>query len=255
MTIEATKFYIRHRGAYPETEMQDASRRGMEALNVETAPYYWAGDDDCAGDFDTITDLSPTVGISGYLGDVWRGLKKLGRPIPPALDYPEPLTGFLGRRIWQSVLGEVRATVSPLFVKPVEHKKFSGLVWWPDNPISRLSIPSHGDDTPVWISEPVKFVSEWRSCVLYRKLVGCQHYKGDWFKSPNRDVVEAAVKAMGRRAPHAYCLDWGVTDDGRTLLVEANDGYAFGNYGLNNVTYARMLSARWYEMAGGGEKE
>jgi len=53
---------------------------------------------------------------------------------------------------------------------------------------------------------------------------------------------------MGKKAPNAYCLDWGVLQDGRTVLVEMNEGYAFGHYGLNPISYARMLSARWFEM-------
>ena len=39
MDIEATKFYVRHREDYPETEVQEYARRGMWTLNVETVPY------------------------------------------------------------------------------------------------------------------------------------------------------------------------------------------------------------------------
>ena len=53
-------------------------------------------------------------------------------------------------------------------------------------------------------------------------------------------------------APAAYGLDFGVTADGRTLLVEANDGFALGCYGLDPVIYAEMLEARWCELAGLG---
>jgi hypothetical protein len=43
-------------------------------------------------------------------------------------------------------------------------------------------------------------------------------------------------------------LDWGVTDTGETRLVEANDAYALGYYGLQSVLYARMIDARWEEL-------
>jgi hypothetical protein len=126
--------------------------------------------------------------------------------------------------------------------------EFNGFVWLADHASTRRVV-QHGDDTPVWCSEVVSFVSEYRACVLHRKLVGLQRYKGHFFKVPDQTIVESAVKAMGRRAPHAYCLDFGVTDDGKTLLVEATEGFAFGHYGLNCVTYARMLAARWHEFA------
>ena len=48
--------------------------------------------------------------------------------------------------------------------------------------------------------------------------------------------------------PAACSLDFGVTDDGRTLLIEMNDGFAIGCYGLPDEQYAKFLTARWTEM-------
>jgi hypothetical protein len=41
-----------------------------------------------------------------------------------------------------------------------------------------------------------------------------------------------------------------VDAQGRTLVVEANDGFALGAYGLMPVDYARLLAARWAELTG-----
>ena len=41
-----------------------------------------------------------------------------------------------------------------------------------------------------------------------------------------------------------------MTGDGRTLLVEINDGYSRGCYGLPPNLYAQLLSARWAELVG-----
>lgn len=239
--IEATKFYIRHREGYPETEMQDYARRGMWTLNVETVPFEWIDD------INEIKDLGSTVGIAGYIGDIHRGLEVLGKPIPPNVDYPEELADFLGRKIWKSTLEEVRSSIHPLFVKPQEHKAFSGFLWQNDEG-SRGRIVTQPDDCPVFIAEPVQFVAEYRSFILHRKIIDCRRYKGDWSIAPNKDIAENAVKIMGKTAPHAYCLDWGITSEGKTILVEMNEGYAFGHYGLHPVSYAHMLSARWNEM-------
>lgn len=241
MEIEATKFYVRYREDLPETEMQDYARRGFWTMGVETAPFFWVDD------IDALEDLGPTVGVAGYIGDVHRGLEKLGKAIPPNVDYPVELTEFLGRFIRVGTLGEVRASIHPLFVKPCAHKAFSGFVWRPDHE-SRMRVVTHDSDTPVFIADPIELVAEYRSCVLYEKVIDCRLYKGDWSKAPNRDVVDAAVRAMRKTGPHAYCLDWGVTSEGKTVLVEMNEGYAFGHYGLHPVSYARMLSARWHQM-------
>jgi hypothetical protein len=34
------------------------------------------------------------------------------------------------------------------------------------------------------------------------------------------------------------------------LLIEANDAFALGAYGLDAVTYASMLEDRWLELVG-----
>jgi hypothetical protein len=31
-------------------------------------------------------------------------------------------------------------------------------------------------------------------------------------------------------------------------LIEINDGFSLGNYGLSNIKYAKMVEARWKEM-------
>lgn len=51
-------------------------------------------------------------------------------------------------------------------------------------------------------------------------------------------------------APKAYALDFGVTKDGETILVEVNNTCSIGSYGLEPVLYARFLSARWVELTG-----
>ncbi len=71
--IKATKFYVRYREQYPETEVLFNAWQGFWTLNVETVPFHWFED------VDKFEDLGPTVGVAGWLGDVWQGLKKLGR--------------------------------------------------------------------------------------------------------------------------------------------------------------------------------
>jgi hypothetical protein len=239
--IEATKFYIRHREGHPETEMMAYAQVGFYTLGVETAPFHWV--DDIAA----IEDLGPTVGIAGYIGDIHAGLIRAGKPIPPHNDYPEQLRRFLGREVRQTILEEVRGSTTPIFVKPVEHKAFTGFVWTGSVNDRRRVVTQH-HDCPVWVSEVVDFVAEFRALHLYHRVIDVRRYKGSWSVAPDREIVEAGCEAFGKQAPKAYCLDWGVTADGRTLLVEKNDGFSFGHYGMPPVSYARMLSARWCEM-------
>lgn len=241
--VEATKFYIRHREDYPETELQDYSRRGFWTMGIETAPFEWIDD------IENMTDLSPTVGVAGYIGDIHRALKKMGCLIPQNIDYPEPLRFLLKRSIMRGTLEDVRKTTSPLFVKPeLDHKLFTGFVWNNDE-ISRRRILTCPDEVPVWISEPIVILSEYRTFILDNEILDCRKYKGIWGICPDSKVVEDAVDKMRQIAPKAYCLDFGVTDKGETVLIEMNEGFSMGHYGLHPVQYARMLSARWFELA------
>ncbi len=54
--------------------------------------------------------------------------------------------------------------------------------------------------------------------------------------------------AQYKSAPAGYAIDFGVTDKGQTILIEVNDGYALGSYGLFYLDYVKLLSARWAEL-------
>ncbi|MGL5804285.1 MAG: ATP-grasp domain-containing protein, partial [Xenococcaceae cyanobacterium] len=62
-------------------------------------------------------------------------------------------------------------------------------------------------------------------------------------------VIDRAV-AVYKSSPKTYASDFGVTETGKTLLVEVNNGYSLGSYGLFYLDYAKFLSAKWSEMTG-----
>ncbi|MFT9041384.1 ATP-grasp domain-containing protein [Schleiferilactobacillus harbinensis] len=66
---------------------------------------------------------------------------------------------------------------------------------------------------------------------------------GDYHSSFDATILNAAV-AIWTGVPVAYSLDIGATQDGKNLIVEANDRYAFGSYGLSPYKYAAFLQAR-----------
>jgi hypothetical protein len=104
-------------------------------------------------------------------------------------------------------------------------------------------------DMEIQISEPVEFVTEYRGFVLRGDLVGLKHYKGDFGLVPDVAVIKQAIAAY-KGAPVAYSIDFGVDDKGRSLLVEVNDAFALGNYGLNSLIYTDIIEARWDEIMG-----
>lgn len=235
------KVYIRYREELPESEMMFSALRGFRERGTETAPFYWSDE------VDKMQDLGPEVGVMGYIGDVWRALIRLGFPKPEPLDYPEALQYMLGREMVKAKLGDVRNRTNPgMFVKPVNHKVFTGFILTGSFD-DAIRLAPYDEDLDVWVSPVMDFVSEYRCFVLRREVLDARGYKGDWSKAPDRKVVEGAVAAW-KDQPAAWTLDVGVTADDRTLLVEVNDGYSFGHYGLMSTSYARMIEARWEEL-------
>lgn len=198
-------------------------------------------------DFDTLLIEEDNIFL-GSIQFIYKALDKFNVPIPEPLDYPESLRAFLGRKIWTSSINEIANNPEKwdVFVKPKGYaKKFTGRLVQ-----STTDLVGCGDlkmNTPVWVSEPKNFLTEWRVFVRYDKILGVKIYKGDWRNHFDYKVIEKAVTSY-KNAPKAYALDFGVTEKDETLLIEANDGFALGNYGLFYTDYAKLLSARWAEL-------
>lgn len=241
------KAYILHREDYPESTSSFSAYEGFRRLGVETAPIYGFGD--------TPDDLGPEVMVVGGISEVWSALDKLGRPCPESLDYPEELNNigrFPERHIQPSTLESVRTMTGPAFVKPQTQKLFTGFVW-NQTKADRLRIACYGDKTRVWVMSVVNFLAEYRCYVLDGEILGVHGYKGDWSLAPNLVTVHQAVKAF-KSAPRSYAIDFGIVLSphigDETIIVEVNDSYALGNYGLRPEPYAKMLMARWEELVG-----
>ncbi len=193
--------------------------------------------------------------VVGGMIEIFHALKSLNVQPPAPLNLPECLAAYRGRRIWTTTFGELHQQFragkgEAVFVKPlIDSKAFTGYV-----------IANLADFEPTFhlsakmqlqCSEVVEFVAEWRYFVHRQRIVGVGFYAGDVFQNPAPPVVRAAIDDYQREAPVAYGIDFGVTADGRTLLVEVNDAFALGCYGLGSAEYALMLEDRWQQVVSG----
>lgn len=204
--------------------------------------------------------LSTTACPIGSVEFVKGHMEKCGIAIPDHMTYPSCLRRFMGRSIAQMSWGSAKE-MGDVFVKPRNDvKKFTGALV--RDLVSSPEMPKLPDDYPVWVSEPVQFVSEWRYYVLHGiAIIGQGRYDDGDDSAPRPDIgiVLDAVRVMVENgdAVAGYALDFGVTQTGETILVEVNDGWALGYYRNDNseeslchVDYARLLHARWSEIAG-----
>jgi len=185
--------------------------------------------------------------VVGYVDDVRDMLHKYGI-VAPELDYPEELTAYLGRKVWKSRLSVISNNPENwnVFIKPVEDKKFTGVVVTNTKDLMGCG-GSDDEDTEIFCSEVVKFVAEWRCFVRFGNILDVRRYRGDWGLHFDPRIVRDIVHQF-KTAPKGYAVDIGLTDKGETLLIEVNDGYALGHYGLFSIDYAKLLSARWSEL-------
>jgi hypothetical protein len=180
-------------------------------------------------------------------------LKKLGVNYKKIDTYPLILQPFMDRTVEKTTVGEFRKIwdkdedVRPrLFMKPVEQKKFNGAVM--NSILDWMPLATVPDDTEVYITQPVEFISEFRVYIQDQEILSGKHYAGDWTKIVDNGIVKEAIKTFKPQAPCAYALDFGVTDSGKTTLIEFNDATSLGNYGLDSIHYAEMLASRWMEI-------
>ena len=197
---------------------------------------------------DLVQNHQPEDIIICGIGMVKRRLYDLGLEMPD-IDYPDSLSEYYGRRIWRSKINTVNSSPEmwSVFVKPVSNKRFIGRVI--NSTKDLIGCGSCYDDADIYCSEPVRFVSEYRCFVRYGKIIDVRKYKGDWKISPDPKVIEQCVNSYND-SPKGYALDFGVTDDNRTLLIEVNATVCIGSYGLDSIFYAKLLSARWAELTG-----
>ena len=196
--------------------------------------------------FSEIKQLTSDDTVVDYITETRALLKMMGLNVP-VYDYPIELKEFYGRKIYAGVLGEIVNIPDNWgkFIKPKAGSKiFTGRVVNGTRDLIGIGLPF---DYPIWISEVVEFIAEWRCFVLDGRGLDVWPYTGDYHTQFDPSVIDEAISCW-KDAPIAYGLDIGVTSDGRTLVVEVNDGYALGNYGLSPLKSINFHKARWKEM-------
>lgn len=185
--------------------------------------------------------------------------------IPHLDDYPKILEEFLGRKIWTDTINNIAKDEAKWgagnFVKPVINKVFTGKIIKSIEDL--VGCGSYYEDYEVIVSESLDIKSEWRCFVLYDEIIDIRPYvdafgeKSKSFNYPyDPKVVNAILKKFTEweERPTACSIDICVTSDNKTLLMECNDAYALGCYGLQSILYAKMISARWSQILGVEDK-
>lgn len=197
-----------------------------------------------SGKFDALIRSKLFVGSTEFMREVFKriGLTDVRVPSNSNRDF-ELIT-----------LGEAQAKAksgTKLFIKPVEIKLFTGLVLDEMEYVSLNGLPS---ETIVMAYQPFnsRLVSEWRVYVHNHKMVDSRNYSGDYTQNINYAYVNAIImKNQPHGFPSAYTIDIGVLESEENVVVEFNDMWAIGNYGMPNDIYLDLLKTRYFQIVNG----
>ena len=162
-------------------------------------------------------------------------------------DYPEVLNKYLGRKVWKDTINHINSNSNLWgnFVKPIKEKAFTGKII--NSTRDLIGCGSCYENYEVYVSEPVNFINEFRGFVYYDELIDMRPYSGSYkgINKLNTLVIEQAMKDFveWKDRPNSCSLDWGITDKGDTLFIEMNYPYALGCYGLDSISYIKLISA------------
>lgn len=195
-----------------------------------------------SGKFDALIRKNLFIGSTEFMREVFKRVGLTDVRLPMNSNRPhETIT-----------LAEAHKRVAggeKLFIKPIEIKLFTGLVL---DGMDYTCLKGLPDDTKVMAYEPFKspILTEWRVYVHNHKMVDSRHYSGDLKISPNYSNVFGFIwENMENGFPCAYTIDVGVLNfEQQTIVVEYNDMWAIGNYGMPNDMYLRALKDRYFEI-------
>ena len=195
--------------------------------------------------------------------------------------YPTRLLPYMPSTPWRCSVASVLALGRPVFVKPLRVKLFDGFVYRPDGfdfPAALADFRGRGvldpcvatedearryacladqlrqldPTTLVWCAEPCSFVSEWRYYLMGGDLLGFARYDDGPDDAPIPSEADIASMVAEVSGDATCALDVGVTSEGATCLVEANDawalGYYSGEFAPNPYAYLCMLWTRWLQL-------
>lgn len=223
---------------------------GFRELGAEIVPYHTIDE--------IYDDLAKEDIVLDYIDQCNTIFRKFGVE-PHIPDYPDSMNPFWGRKIWKDTIDSIAANEEKwsagYFVKPIRDKAFTGKI------ISSIAdLVGCGNATEnyeVLVSEPLDILAEWRGFITYDKLVDLRPYgmlldrtRQSYLYHYDGLVVQKMMEIFceWEDRPAACSMDICYTKDGRTLLVEFNDAYSLGAYGLPSIAYAKLISARWAQL-------
>lgn len=191
-----------------------------------------------SGKFDNLIKSNVFIGSVEFMKEVFSRIGKTNIRVPENSN----------RDFKSMTLGDAKilSKSKSIFIKPFDIKLFTGFVL---DQMVYSSIADVSEDTMVMVydvfSSPIK--SEWRCYIRRDKVVDIRNYSGDMFTTPSESYLESVISSNSL-FPTAYTIDIGILENGDNVVIEYNDMWAIGNYGIDNYEYFSLLKSRYFEI-------
>ncbi len=163
------------------------------------------------------------------------------------IDYPFELHKYCNRYISQCYFKSLKKNnLSNVFCKPTKLKQFNGFILSGEFK-DFIKMATVNDNDLVWLSTRINLLVEYRVFIYDRQILDVKPYKGDCSLGFCKQTVLSMIQDY-KNQPVAYAIDIGVNNLGQTVLVEVNDGFSLGSYGLTPVNYGTIIVNRWREL-------
>lgn len=148
---------------------------------------------------------------------------------------------------------------SPVFIKPTSTKLFTGTVI---DEYNHTQYKHHYPDAEIIVQDVIPdIISEWRCYIFRNKIVDVKNYSGDIGADVN-GIIRYLDNELQRHGdlslPETFVADVAVCMDKTQkptttyhTIIEFNDMWAIGNYGVSNDLYVRMLKQRYFDIIKG----
>lgn len=133
-----------------------------------------------------------------------------------------------------------------IFIKPIDIKLFTGLIL--DGCVYSC-LENLPKETKVLCYDIFNsnIESEWRLYIKNNEIIDSRNYSGDFKISPDYVYAESIIKE-NIDFPKAYTIDIGILKNSENVVIEFNDMWAIGNYGMDNYEYLKCLKLRYFEI-------
>ena len=194
--------------------------------------------------------------VSAGLSSMKYIFSHFGIDAPLSNSYPKELSNFYDRKIEESTLQKAVFKYEQnedFFIKPKnDFKSFTGFVMSYNYYFISNLIKKFKPNYPIFISSLINIKSEHRVYVKNNDILETSYYYGEEIDL-DMNIVKEVINILSsvEDIPSAYTIDFAITENNKTVVLELNEGFSIDSYNISSENYFKIIKTRWDELYNG----